>query len=135
MKPDLSPELQELYMQWKRHFSNFKPDEILSSAVFSINTWKDLCSSIYRDGKEEFIQNVLSMIRKDMLPLLKKNIESEKEVAEKLREQQFKNEKENFLTQTKENLSQRRVLGRCGYIESCSVGWSYMGLGSSEVSL
>ena len=76
VKPDLSPELQELYMQWKRHFSNFKPDEILSSAVFSINTWKDLCSSIYRDGKEEFIQNVLSMIRKDMLPLLKKNIES-----------------------------------------------------------
>ena len=70
-----------------------------------------------------------------MLPLLKKNIESEKEVAEKLREQQFKNEKENFLTQTKENLSQRRVLGRRGYSESCSVGWTYMGFGPSEVSL
>ena len=67
-----------------------------------------------------------------MLPLLNKNIESKKEVAEKLREQQFKNEKENFLTQTKENLSQRRVLRRRGYIERFSIRWSYMGLGWSE---
>ena len=81
VKLDLSPELQELYLQWKRHFSNFKPDEILSSAIFSINTWKYLCSSIYIHGKGEFIKNFSSMIKKDMLPLLKKNIESEKESA------------------------------------------------------
>ena len=36
------------------------------------------------------------MTRKDMLPLLKKNIESEKESAKKIREHQFKNEKEKF---------------------------------------
>ena len=59
VKPYLSPKLQELYLQWKIHFSNFKPDEILSSAVFSINTWKELCSSIYRDGNEEYIQKCL----------------------------------------------------------------------------
>jgi hypothetical protein len=92
VKADLSPELQDSYLQWKRKFSNFNLDETLSSVVFSINKWKDLCSSIYRDGKEEFSQIVVSMIRKDMLFHLKKNIESEKEAAEKLQEQQFKNE-------------------------------------------
>jgi hypothetical protein len=53
----------------------------MSSVVFSVETWKDLCSSIYIDGKEEFIQNVLSMIWKDMLFVLKKNIESKKEAV------------------------------------------------------
>ena len=51
VKLELSPELQELYLQWQRKFSTFTLDEILSSAIFSVHTWKDLCSSIYRDGK------------------------------------------------------------------------------------
>ena len=67
-----------------------------------------------------------------MLPLLKKNIESEKKSAETFRKKQFKSEKEIFFTQTKENLSQRRVPRIRGYIESCSIRWSYMGLGRSE---
>ena len=70
-----------------------------------------------------------------MLFVLKKNIEFEKEAAKKLKEQQFRNEQEDFLTQTKENLSQRRVLGRHAYIESCSVGRSYRGLGALDESL
>jgi hypothetical protein len=74
-----------------------------------------------KDGKEEFRGNILAMIRKDMLPLIRKKIESEKEATEKLQEQQFKTERENFLTETKKKLSQRRAIGKRMDIKSCSI--------------
>ena len=84
-----------------------------------------------------------------MLTPLQDKIQSEKLAVEKLQEQQLKDERENFLIETKKKLSQKSSLGRLLYIESCRViakssyglgkigacTRSVFGMGSSEVQL
>eukprot|EP01018_Ginkgo_biloba_P007841 Gb_06198 [translate_table: standard] len=93
VKPEISPDLLDLY----------------------------ICASICKDGQEEFRENALAMMRKDLLPLLHKKLECEKVEATKLREQHFKEEEEKFLYETKKKLSQSTGMQRHMYVERCFV--------------
>ncbi|GLJ12793.1 hypothetical protein SUGI_0197940 [Cryptomeria japonica] len=131
----LSTESLESYLQWKKRLFEFKLHETSSKVLFSIGFFKDLWSSIYKEGKEAFKENVKAMIRKDMFLLLREKIQYEKAAAEKIQEQRFKDEKENFLILTKKNLSQNQVMGRRLHIQRFSVEKRYYYLGPHEVNM
>ncbi|GLJ12791.1 hypothetical protein SUGI_0197900 [Cryptomeria japonica] len=132
---DLSPESLVSYMQCRKSLFEFKLDETLTRVLFSVGLWKDLWSSIYKEGKEAFNENVKAMLRKDIFPLLREKIKYEKVAAEKLQEQIFKDEKENFFTLLKKNLSQNKMRGRCLHFQSFCVQKHYHFLGSQEANM
>lgn len=84
-KADLSTELQESYLQWQRSFlilNLMRLWAVLFLPSIYGETFLHL-SRFYREGKEEFCENVLSLIRKDMLTPLKEKIQSEKDAVER----------------------------------------------------